>query len=220
MAVKAWLTPDGTAAGYIARRLLIPDELPFIMAVNGALSLLMDPANWEQYGILTPDEAAGEMEIVVLDFFQSGYSYTLGLPFPFLTEDPPPHSLELNGQTITNAETTHRALWDVIDPSLKSGSDITLPDWRGRFIVGAGGVYDLGDIGGSDDVTLTVNQMPAHTHTYTPPIANVDVEPPVGAPDLAAGISLTPANTGSTGGDQPHENRPPYYAVRWAMWVN
>ena len=38
------------------------------------------------------------------------------------------------------------------------------PDLRDRFIVAAGGAYKAGDKGGEDAVTLTVNQMPPHTH--------------------------------------------------------
>lgn len=220
MPKRAWLTPDDDAAGFIARRLLIPNSLGLIMAVNGALSTLMESENWEQYGALTPEQAATEMETMVLDYFQSGNSYLMGVPFPFLTANPPPHSLELNGQTIVDAETDYPALWDVIDSTLKSGSNIVLPDWRGRFVVGAGGAYAVGDTGGEESHTLTVNEMPAHTHTYIPPIGNVDIEPPVGAPDIAAGVPLTPTDTGISGGNSPHENRPPYFAVRWAIWVN
>lgn len=41
------------------------------------------------------------------------------------------------------------------------------PDLSGRFIVGAGGNYEAGDTGGADEVTLTVNELPAHDHTST-----------------------------------------------------
>ena len=40
------------------------------------------------------------------------------------------------------------------------------PDLRDRFIVGAGSAYSIGNTGGQNSVTLTVNQIPAHTHTY------------------------------------------------------
>ena len=39
------------------------------------------------------------------------------------------------------------------------------PDLRDRFIVGAGGSYDVGDTGGAESVTLTVDQMPQHSHS-------------------------------------------------------
>jgi microcystin-dependent protein len=49
--------------------------------------------------------------------------------------------------------------------------NLTSPDLRGRFIVSTGnnGVnnYSTGNTGGSDSITLTTNNMPAHTHTGT-----------------------------------------------------
>jgi microcystin-dependent protein len=41
------------------------------------------------------------------------------------------------------------------------------PDLRDRFIVGAGGSYNVGDTGGLKEVALTVAQMPQHNHTST-----------------------------------------------------
>lgn len=41
------------------------------------------------------------------------------------------------------------------------------PDLRNRFIVGAGGEYAVGDTGGAKEVTLTVDEIPAHTHSGT-----------------------------------------------------
>lgn len=38
------------------------------------------------------------------------------------------------------------------------------PNLRNRFIVGAGGSYNVGNTGGSNSVTLTVNQIPSHQH--------------------------------------------------------
>lgn len=49
---------------------------------------------------------------------------------------------------------------------LCDGSNGT-PDLRGRFIVGAGGDYDAGATGGAASVTLSTEEMPSHTHTFT-----------------------------------------------------
>jgi microcystin-dependent protein len=48
-------------------------------------------------------------------------------------------------------------------------NNFALPDTRGRVIVGAGqgpglSNHDLGEMSGSESVTLTQGQMPAHTH--------------------------------------------------------
>ena len=44
-------------------------------------------------------------------------------------------------------------------------NNVTIPDLRGRFIVGAGGTYEIDAIGGTEMVTLTESQLPSHSHT-------------------------------------------------------
>ena len=91
------------------------------------------------------------------------------------------------------------------------------PDLRNRFIVGAGGPdYSPGDTGGADSVTLTVDQIPAHTHTYIDQyvVINAGYRPwPANNNDC----QQRNVNSGSTGGGQSHENRPPYYALCFIM---
>lgn len=41
------------------------------------------------------------------------------------------------------------------------------PDLRNRFIVGAGDEYEVGATGGEKTHTLTTEEMPSHTHTFT-----------------------------------------------------
>ena len=95
--------------------------------------------------------------------------------------------------------------------SLCDGTNST-PDLRDRFIVSSGSVYSIGDTGGVNSVTLTVDQIPAHTHTAPPTGTGT---PPGGVGRSSGNESAT--NTGSTGGGQSHENRPPYYALAFIM---
>lgn len=89
------------------------------------------------------------------------------------------------------------------------------PDLRNRFIVGAGSTYAVGATGGSDAVTLTVEQMPSHTHSidmakFAGGYPNTMLNP--------EGVSYgAPMTSSSAGGGQPHENRPPYYALCFIM---
>ena len=90
------------------------------------------------------------------------------------------------------------------------------PDLRDRFIVGTGSSYNLGNTGGANSVTLTVAQIPAHTHTYERTDVGIDVNDrpwPASNNDC----NMTNQNTSSTGGGQAHENRPPYYALMFIM---
>lgn len=51
--------------------------------------------------------------------------------------------------------------------ALCDGSDVGIPDLRDRFILGVNAGENPGVTGGSHTVTLSVANMPAHTHTFT-----------------------------------------------------
>ena len=64
-------------------------------------------------------------------------------------------------------------MWSGIEDEIPEGwslcnGDNDTPDLRNRFVVGVGDTYSPGDTGGSENVTLTVQQMPTHTHTQNP----------------------------------------------------
>jgi microcystin-dependent protein len=74
-----------------------------------------------------------------------------------------------NGQLLSIAQNT--ALFSLLGTTYGGNGQTTfaLPDLRGRVPISSGqgpglGSYDLGQIGGAESVTLTTNQMPAHTH--------------------------------------------------------
>jgi microcystin-dependent protein len=153
------------------------------------------------------------------------------------------------------------------------------PDLRDRFIVGAGTTYTVGNTGGVNSVTLTLDTMPTHSHygntltastasggdhthtasstvvdpghrhSYTPPpsaptggytVPGYPIEGYAGAgAGTTTGVAVTgvtvsttiTANAGHThtttisgntavhGSGQPHENRPPYYALCYIQKV-
>lgn len=70
----------------------------------------------------------------------------------------------LNGQTIPGADVAYPQLWAVAPATWKVGTGIVLPDARGRFLVAAGGSFNLGTIGGSNSRVLSIAQMPHHSH--------------------------------------------------------
>ena len=85
------------------------------------------------------------------------------------------------------------------------------PDLRDRFVLGAGGDYAVGATGGEATHTLTIDEMPAHSHTIPNfgPTGN-------GWAHTGGGEGGT---TDITGGGQPHNNMPPYYALAYIMRV-
>jgi microcystin-dependent protein len=88
------------------------------------------------------------------------------------------------------------------------------PDLRDRFVVGAGNTYEVGDTGGEAAHTLTIEEMPEHDHKYNKP-DNLTVSY-IGTSSNNATVNIN-GTTGKTGGGQPHENRPPYYALAYII---
>lgn len=88
------------------------------------------------------------------------------------------------------------------------------PDLRGRFIVGATGVapFTFGGSGGAGTVTLTVNQLPAHTHTVA---THQGAGTAGGAGD--SGILVGTQTSSSTGGGQSIPILPPYFVLSYIM---
>lgn len=109
-------------------------------------------------------------------------------------------------------------LYAAIDTTyIISGSQFRVPDMRDRVPVGTGNNYALDDSGGSDDVTLDVSEIPAHSHTYQQYTFGIDIES-VGVPDpTGVGQPTFGVSTSSVGGGASHENRMPFRAINWAI---
>lgn len=100
--------------------------------------------------------------------------------------------------------------------TLCNGSNGT-PDLRGRFILGGGGSYNPGDVGGEAEVTLTKSQIPTHTHKL---YVTEGEFTGTGMNTLAygkAGVYTSNYTGGNTGGGEAHNNMPPYYALCYIM---
>jgi microcystin-dependent protein len=106
-------------------------------------------------------------------------------------------------------------------------STFALPDLRGRIPIHFGNGFTLAETGGVETVTLTVSQIPAHSHpflatnnpaaqnppssTVLPGTENLATTTPYGTD--APRTTLHPSSVGSTGGSQPHDNFQPYLCV-------
>jgi microcystin-dependent protein len=125
--------------------------------------------------------------------------------------------------------------WALCDGQTVNGN--VTPNLRDRFVVGAGGGYGVGGTGGSDLVTLSGAQLPSHAHSYKDgfhsessggsnhfPNGGVDN---YGFNVIGSGstdvdnryIYWRPMATDPAGGNQPFDNRPPYYALAYIMRV-
>ena len=131
----------------------------------------------------------------------------------------------------------------IIGIRIYSCNSQTVPNLTDRFIVQAGGSYTLGNTGGDKEVTLTKEQMPQHIHgrgTWNSQGGFKVVDQAQGITKAGAFSEKNRENTsikasgssdnwrvtveydwaqgltgslGTAGGSQPHENRPPYFAL-------
>lgn len=103
-------------------------------------------------------------------------------------------------------------------------STFALPDLRGRLPIHQGNGFTLAETGGVETVTLTVSQIPSHTHPFlasTSPGATRDPSGNVLATavggslyrQIAPTAALNAGSIGSVGGSQPHDNFQPYLCV-------
>ena len=102
-----------------------------------------------------------------------------------------------------------------------------LPNLQGRLPVHVGSGFPLGQAGGTEQVTLSVQQLPAHSHALLASIATGTAASPLGSLLAASGSSnvyrtgpapggtavLSGQAVGAAGGSQPHSNMQPYLCV-------
>ena len=107
-------------------------------------------------------------------------------------------------------------------------STFALPDLRGRIPLHQGNGFILAETGGVEEVTLTVQQMPAHNHAALGaavtgdqtsangalPANSVTITPYLNTPPDAAfnAQAIAPA-----GGSQPHTNFQPYLCFNYII---
>lgn len=114
--------------------------------------------------------------------------------------------------------------------STNSG-DFRIPDIRERSVVGTGTKYHVGDRGGNTTVTLSIAQMPAHTHEIGESSdQSKRFQARTSNQDIGIGTSgytyLTSTGTSSnerspiaasTGGSQPIDLRDPYFGLPYII---
>lgn len=103
-----------------------------------------------------------------------------------------------------------------------------LPDLRSRVPVHVGTGFALGQAAGAETVTLTVSQIPAHSHVpqcfsnpgnQASPAAGVwaNTNPTTIYDNEAPTIGMASNAIGSAGGSQPHDNMIPFLVINFII---
>lgn len=108
-------------------------------------------------------------------------------------------------------------------------STFALPDLRGRLPIHQGNGFILSETGGAEEITLTINQIAAHSHpmlasgntgTGTNPQGNV-LDQMSGAillyKEQPPTVAMSAVAVSSIGGSQPHSNFQPYLCVNFII---
>jgi microcystin-dependent protein len=132
-----------------------------------------------------------------------------------------------NGQLLPINQ--NQALFALLGTTYGGDGRITfaLPNLQGRVPLHFNGVFPLGSRGGEDTHTLLLPELPSHAHSL---VASTNVADQTYPPNhfWAKGASapgfhpnatsgMDPGTITPTGGSQPHENRPPFLVLNFAV---
>jgi microcystin-dependent protein len=107
-------------------------------------------------------------------------------------------------------------------------STFALPNLQSRVPIHQGNGFILAETGGVEDVTLTAQQIPIHTHpllasadpaTVPNPQNNILSTTATATPyfNIAPATPLSPQAITGTGGSQPHTNLQPYLTINFII---
>ena len=165
----------------------------------------------------TDTDTLGGMEIEV---FLSGISM-IGEIRMYAGSSTPNGWLFCDGAAISREE--YSELFGILGENFGNGdgsSTFNLPDFRGRSPIGVGqgsGLSErsLADSGGEEEHTLSVAELPSHTHR----VAGSNE----GSGTFTTNYGLDPIadgrNTEYVGGDEGHENMPPFLCIGFIIFT-
>jgi microcystin-dependent protein len=154
----------------------------------------------------------GEIRMFAGSFAPAGWEFCSGQPMP-----------------ISENET----LFQLIGTTYGGDGESTfnLPNLQSRVALhmgsGSGSTYQIGESAGTEQETLTIQQIPNHTHT---PLGSSDTGAQRGGQGSVMGRTpaeayaseftpqqLSPQSIGVQGGSQPHTNMQPYLCINYII---
>jgi microcystin-dependent protein len=154
------------------------------------------------------DPFIGEIKVVGFNFAPRGWALCDGQLLPIADND---------------------ALFSLIGTTYGGDGQTTfaLPDFRSRIPIHRGAGSSIGEIGGTETVTLTVNQIPTHTHPAQAQSGAGNQPGPGGNIWASSGLNqynssaadsnMNPLAITSMGGSQPHDNMMPFLTINFVI---
>lgn len=209
-----WETPEEAPAAYSCRRLSFPDSIEWRALINGALSTLLTPENWQETdGGLSIEDTIAVLAEIFLTTSENcptggGATMPIGAVIPFATSLVPSNYLICDGSQY--ARSSYPDLYDILAAEFIIDADnFVVPDLRDRMVKGTPSPGNVGTVGGAATHTLTEDEMPTHRHGIGNNL------------NAAGGGNRYQAADGTnrwstyTGGSLPHNNLPPYMDLHW-----
>lgn len=160
---------------------------------------------------------------------QGGSTFNPGDLKPIAGAGIPVGWLVCDGSAVSR--TQYVALFNAISTLWGSGDNVTtfnIPDLRGSTVIGSNVSFPLGSTGGASSITLSLGNLPTHSHTINDPghfhpsvVAASNVTAGASAGGVTAGNTGTATTgiiaTNNTGSGTPFSILSPYGAANWIV---
>lgn len=221
------------AAQYPATVILSPESVTVLLYAS---QFLEQRENWltdNPLDDITPEQW-DVIEALVSGLYFEVNNPMLGMIFPVITGGAPQNCILCDGDTYMRED--YPLLYDILDSAFITGPDtfVTPNLNNGSVPIGAGlseiGTdFYIGMIGGEEKHSLDEDENGEHSHTdighvhsYQPPgVSGLAVAPgelPVALPNFIPSVTgSASANIQSSGIGAPHNNMPPFVAVKYVV---
>jgi len=217
MSTDLFQTGDGTGSSRAFCLLAFDNTDWMLRQFVKALTLMCSPDNWIVQGDQSVDYALNQANIAMEGLIVFPFNpFPAGTVQSYAGANTPDGWLICDGTEYQQAD--YPELFEAIGQTWGGATGtFFVPDLRGRVTIGVSAAHDLADTGGEETHTLTIGEMPSHVHGYSKPEIPTLVFEPGEVP--VSTIDLFPDITGSTGGDEAHNNMQPFAVVQWIIFA-